>query len=189
MIILEGPDGGGKTTLLNQLVESFPGIAVHPRASTSGPEGGPLKDPDLYTWAHNDVWSWAEQPLSFYDRHPLISEYVYGPSIRGTMDPRFHTTPLRRRLAQRALVIVCLPPLEVVRRSVSAERDMPGVSTHIDIIWHLYASLRATWPVSSGLVLYDWTQTCLPTRNTTLEALRVLIHHHRIEWQELHNGH
>lgn len=184
MIILEGPDGGGKTTLLNQLAGSFPSIARHARASEG--VAGPVKD--LYEWAHEDVWSWMGQPLSFYDRHPLISEYIYGPITRGTMDARFHTTPLRRRFAQRALVIVCLPPLEVVRRSVSAERDMPGVSTHIDPIWHLYASLRATWPVSSGLVFYDWTQTRVPERNSTMDALRTLIHHHRTEWQDLHHG-
>lgn len=154
MIILEGPDGGGKTTLLKELSDHYFSIPVHDRASEG--VSGPVKD--LFTWAHKDIGSWRDKQLHFYDRHPLVSEYIYGPVVRGTMDPRFHTTHLRRRLAQRSLVIVCLPPLDAVRASVSAERDMPGVTTHIDAIWHLYASLRASWPSTSGIVFYDYTE-------------------------------
>jgi hypothetical protein len=154
VIIVEGPDGAGKTTLLHSLMAQYPTIPLHARASEG--VSGPVKE--LYEWGHDDVWSWPEQPLSFYDRHPFVSEYVYGPIIRGSMDPRFHTTPLRRRVASRALLIVCLPPLDAVRASVSAERDMPGVHSHIDAIWHCYASLRATWQSSTGIVFYDWTR-------------------------------
>lgn len=183
MIILEGPDGGGKTTLLERLCKEYPSIARHERAS----EGikGPVAD--LYDWAHNDVWSWHKQPLSFYDRHPLISEYIYGPVVRGGLDARFHTTPLRRRVASRALVIVCLPPLQTVRRSVSADRDMPGVTTHIDTIWHAYASLRATWSCSTNLITYDYTQTRVAS-STDLDGIRAAINSHRTEWESI-NGH
>ncbi len=156
MIVLEGPDGGGKTTLLEQLCEEFPDLVVHPRASSSGPTGGPVAD--LYGWAREDVNSWFDRPLGFYDRHPLVSEYIYGPVCRGRIDPQFHATSLRRDFARRALLVVCLPPLEAVRASVSDDRDMPGVVTGIDAIWTLYASLRACWPVSTGIVHYDWTE-------------------------------
>jgi hypothetical protein len=156
VIVLEGPDGGGKTTLLRQLVSMYPNIPVHSRASSSGVAGGPVAN--LYEWAVLDVQSWRRKPLHFYDRHPFVSEYVYGPTCRGIMDDRFHTTRLRRSFARDALLIVCLPPLEAVRASVSAERDMVGVSTHIDAIWHLYASLRATWTHPAGLLFYDYTR-------------------------------
>lgn len=177
MIILEGPDGGGKTTLLKRLSEFYPSIPVHARAS----EGvdGPVKD--LYEWAHDDVSTWFGQGLHFYDRHPLISEYIYGPLVRGGMDDRFHTTELRRRLARRALVIVCLPPLAVVRRAVSAERDMPGVTTHIDAIWHSYAALRATWPVSTGLIFYDYTGLRL-NYDPSHAGIHAAINSHRADW-------
>lgn len=177
MIILEGPDGGGKTTLLESLIDKFPSIMRHERAS----EGvkGPVAD--LYEWAHRDVHGWHSQTLSFYDRHPLISEYIYGPTIRGTIDARFHGTPLRRTLARRALVIVCLPPLDAVRRAVSAERDMAGVHTHIDTIWTLYASLRAQWPVSPRLLFYDYTERRL--RSDDLSTVHAAIHHHRATWE------
>lgn len=178
VILIEGPDGSGKTTLLKRLADFYPSIAIHARASEG--VNGPVKD--LYEWAHDDVWSWGQQPLSFYDRHPLISEYIYGPIIRGTMDARFHTTPLVRRVAHRALVIVCLPPLGVVRRSVSASRDMPGVTTHIDAIWHLYASLRATWPSSTGLLYYDWTASRAPSRHNDISDIHAAINSHRADW-------
>lgn len=153
MIIVEGPDGGGKTRLLDRLTEHYTSIPVHPRAS----EGvdGPVKD--LFEWAHKDVTTWRDKGLHFYDRHPLISEYIYGPTVRGHVDPRFYTTALRRRLVHRALIIVCLPPLCVVRASVNNERDMPGVMTHIDTIWSLYASLTAQLP-TVGVVRYDFTE-------------------------------
>lgn len=173
MIILEGPDGGGKTTLLKQLREQYPSIPVHARASSSGPDGGPVSD--LYDWAHRDMYSWPKQQLQFYDRHPLVSEYIYGPIIRGTIDKRFHNTPLRRILMRRALTVLCLPPLDAVRASVSASRDMTGVHTHIDAIWTLYASLRAIWPTSVSLALYDYTRH-------DPEHLFPYINHHRTYW-------
>lgn len=156
MIILEGPDGGGKTTLLKELLNLFPEIPVHERASRSGPDGGPVED--LYEWAERDVTSWPKKGVHFYDRHPLVSEYIYGPVIRERMDPRFHTTGLRRRVAHRALTIVCLPPLGAVSASVSAERDMPGVHTRIATIWELYASLTATWSNGATMRRYDYTE-------------------------------
>lgn len=155
MIILEGPDGGGKSTLLEALTLQYPSIPVHARASSSGADGGPVAD--LYDWAAKDVSTWREQGVHFYDRHPLISEYIYGPVVRGTMDPRFLTTGLRRKVQHRALIVMCLPPLDAVRASVSAERDMPGVTTHIDTIWHLYASLRAQLP-GVAVEPYDYTK-------------------------------
>lgn len=179
MIIVEGPDGAGKTTLIKQLMAQYPSIPMHDRASSSGREGGPI--PNLYEWAHADVHSWSDTPLSFYDRHPLISEYIYGPVIRGSVDPRFHGTSLRRHLARRALVIVCLPPLSVVSASLSDERDMPGVTTHIRTIWTLYASLRATWPVASSIVFYDWTHSKLGAAD--LSNVFAAIAHHRNTWE------
>lgn len=178
MIVLEGPDGSGKTTLLKQLAEHYStSLVVHERAS----EGvkGPVDD--LYQWAHDDLYSWLIQPLSLYDRHPLVSEYIYGPVIRGSIDPRFFHSPLRRLFARRALTIVCLPPQDVVRRAVSDERDMPGVSTHIDTIWTLYASLKASWPCATGLLYYDWTEAL----DADLSQIHSHIHHHMKNWEYL----
>lgn len=174
MIIVEGPDGGGKTTLLRNLMQQFPSIPLHERASRSGSEGGPVDH--LYDWAHTDVMSWNAQPLSFYDRHPLISEYIYGPVIRQSIDAKFLDTNLRRLLMRRALVIVCLPPLDAVRRSVSAERDMPGVRTHIDTIWELYASLGAYAPTSFSIRYYDYT------KHNPTDTLYPYIYDHATYW-------
>lgn len=183
MIIVEGPDGAGKSTLVEQLREWYPSMMLAPRASSSGPEGGPV--PDLYEWTHRDVHSWPNRPLSIYDRHPLISEYIYGPVIRGTIDPRFHGTGLHRYMSRRALLVLCLPPLNVVRRSVSAERDMAGVAAHIDTIWTLYASLRATWPDPLSVVRYDYTDTML---DSTMAGVVHRINLHRNDWEREDHG-
>jgi len=172
MIIIEGPDGAGKTTLLNELAAHYTSIPVHERASDG--VNGPVKN--LYRWAERDVGNWTEEPVHFYDRHPFISEYIYGPVVRGTMDPQFHTTHLRRYVARRALTIVCLPPLDIVKLAVSDERDMAGVTTHIDTIWHLYASLPASWASSAGIVVYDWT------RHNAADHIHPHINSHRTHW-------
>lgn len=173
MIIVEGPDGGGKTTLIKQILNQYPSLKRAPRASEG--VAGPVSD--LFDWTSRDVNSWDIRPLSVYDRHPVISEYIYGPIIRESLDERFHTSGLRRRVSRTALVIVCLPPLEVVRASVSDERDMPGVATHIDAIWHLYASLRACWPGWSGLLFHDYTRA-----GGDLSQIFAYINHHREHW-------
>lgn len=174
MIIVEGPDGGGKTTLIERILAQYPRtLQLHARASEG--VSGPV--PDLYEWALKDLNTWGQQPLSVYDRHPLISEYIYGPIVRGVMDPRFHTTSLRRHLARRALVIVCLPSLGAVRASVSDDRDMPGVRTHIDAIWTSYASLGACWPVATGLLYHNYE------RAKDLSQVFAHINYHEAHWR------
>lgn len=171
---MEGPDGGGKSTLIKQIFTQFPTIKRAARASEG--VSGPVDD--LYDWAVHDMAGWWNQPMAIYDRHPLVSEYIYGPICRGTMDPRFHDTGLRRRMARTALVIVCLPPLKVVRSSVSDERDMPGVATHIDAIWHCYASLKSCWAGQSGLLYYDYTKSS----DRDLSQVFAYVNHHRDTW-------
>lgn len=180
MIILEGPDGGGKSILAGQLLDAFPNLEM--RARSIPDKDGPRDGPELFDWAEADVRSWWSARLGIYDRHPLVSEYIYGPIVRGCIrDPRFLTTGLRRRLVANTLLVVCLPHLSVVRASVSDDRDMPGVAAHIDALWHAYASLRATWDRPEGLLIYDYT-TMLPDR------LFPHIRSYCYRWDLVHHG-
>lgn len=117
MLILEGPDGSGKTTLLEVLQEKFR-LPQHERFCTSD---GPFDD--LARLAFKDVQTMITQPLSIYDRHPLLSEYAYASAIperivRGEFLEGWAVSVLQQ-FARESLVILCLPPFKEVLKNVT----------------------------------------------------------------------
>lgn len=152
MIVLEGPDGGGKSTLAKRLVAEF-GLPLHKRASDS--INGPVTD--LFDWAYKDVCTMPDQPLAIYDRHPLLSEYIYGPIVRSALPSGFTTTTahaLIRMMAPRVLVVMCRPLNARLIASVDASRDMPGVTERIEAIATAYDALKMFWP--GQVITYDY---------------------------------
>lgn len=154
-VVVEGPDGGGKTSLVSKLATRL-SLPIHTRASTS--LGGPV--PQVDEWAIRDLRTMNRQPSSVYDRHPAISEPIYGPLVRGKAMGQLSNgemvSRLRTRLMARAFVVWCLPPFGVVQKNVSADRDMPGVVAHLPGIYLAYERLAARWKVNS--FLYDYTR-------------------------------
>lgn len=148
-VILEGPDGGGKTTLIRHFLQK--GMRQHPRASHS--TGGPV--PALDTWVTNHSnpgTGWV------FDRHPLISEPIYGPICRGKVpgqfnDPRWVEEETRRCAADNVLVL-CLPPQAIARENAGKDGQMVGVLDHYDEIYNAY--LRLWWP--GVIIRYDYTR-------------------------------
>lgn len=137
-VIVEGPDGAGKTTLIRDLQDLFPELDLRPRFCTS--EGGPLEGVDLFRAVFTDEH--LKQRHSLYDRHPMFSEYIYSHELGRPIASGFLTPSaqlLSRRLERDALVILCMPPLGAVRDNLSAEEQMPGVTEHIDRIYEAYA--------------------------------------------------
>lgn len=175
-IIIEGPDGAGKTTLLQELHGHFPTMEQHPRFSTS--VGGPIKN--LAEAVYKDTKSKGTHFL--YDRHPVISEYIYTFGTGRELGPAFLTDSMgriRNRVAHNSLVIWCLPPFPEVRRNVAGEIDqMPGVVENIEAIYAMYQMHRIFWPGRS--VLYDYTQSSM-----CWEGLRYALNDTRdILWKE-----
>ena len=152
-IIIEGPDGAGKTTLLSELHHQFPQMEQHPRFCTS--QGGPIKN--LSEAVFKDTHG---KPTHFiYDRHPILSEYVYRLAVDGYIPEAFLSDAMgrvRNRIAYNSLVIFCLPPLSVVKANISDEIDMPGVVDNIEMIYGLYQMHRLMWP--GRHVIFDYTQ-------------------------------
>jgi len=183
MIILEGPDGAGKSTLMDNLLTTINGVEQHERAATS--TGGPVED--IFEWAEEDVITWRKQPFSIYDRHPFISELIYGPTIRNTIDPRFnkaHGVDLRERLYDRALIVLCLPPKEVARDNLGVHDQMSGVEEHFDSLWHQYNNLRITLSRANRRVFwYDYT------RKHDFQKLGIVAQGHQIMWEKKRGYH
>lgn len=182
MIILEGCDGSGKTTLMANLLDQFPGIQEHARASTS--TGGPVDN--IFEWAQHDVETWSKQPLSFYDRHPLISEPIYGAVLRGGYDPRFDRAGkvLTSKLTRNALVVICLPPLGLVKENIQAEAQLEGVDKSIVKLYGKYREkLLASHTLSPATTFhYDYSV------DDDLDDLYVTVEAYYARWNRRMNG-
>lgn len=184
MVIVEGPDGGGKTTLIKRLTKDT-GLPMHARASDS--MTGPVQD--LYEWTDQDISTWQWQPLSIYDRHPLLSEPIYGPTIRGYVRPGFERSNnalpgYRRYLRENALVILCLPPLDVVTENVHAARDMPGVVENIGYIYDCYQMILSLWPVNAHIARYDYTARAQDANG--YDGILASVQDHKYRWKGNH---
>lgn len=153
MIIVEGPDGAGKSTLINHLYTTFKLDVIH----TPGPM------PDLYLWLLEQGLERTrnEKPPKIYDRF-FISETIYGPILRDQVGyPPFFTDFFLRYVLQpiHPLVILCLPTLAIVKDSVMNQPQMAGVIDNIDAIYNAYLDALPLWKRIFGddFITYDWT--------------------------------
>ncbi len=156
-IILEGPDGAGKTTLAADLQAHFPEMEMHPRFCTS--TGGPIEN--LAEAVYRDTRSQASHYI--YDRHPVISDYVYNAAIpERRFSPDFLCSAMghvRERVATHSLTIWCIPPFSVVRDNVARDisEQMPGVWDNLEKIHELYQMHFLMWP--GRKVFFDYTSS------------------------------
>lgn len=162
-VIVEGPDGSGKDTLIKYLLDHMPDHTLHERASTS--LGGPVNN--LAAWVARDIaqMNADTQPASIYNRHPLISELIYS---RYRTDPKKRGFPsaewthmawrnaMRKAASQYALVVFCEPPYHILRRTIldqGPDAHMPGVYENILNIYTDYKT--HLWPGIN--IRYDYT--------------------------------
>lgn len=160
-LIIEGPDGSGKTTLLEKVKANFPEFEQAPRASKS--TEGPVADLQAWcdaitrnTYAHKVPKYWL------MDRHPIISETIYAPSLGRQSRPGFEdpiwTTAQRRFLYVHAFVIFCLPPFVEVEANVldNASQQMPGVTDNIEDLYQRYCTTHRLW--GGPKMMYAYTE-------------------------------
>lgn len=171
-VIVEGPDGGGKTTLL-QYLHTVTNLPIHAKFSTS--LGGPkdslhsLVDADMQSWwnglnadpHYRKDWEPGGVKESYlFDRHPLISEPIYGLHVRKDIQPEFLTEWFASRwrdfLEYDPLVIFCLPPFEAITTNVNPHRDMQGVWANMRRMYDQYTIQALQYPGSS--MVYDYTK-------------------------------
>ena len=156
MIIIEGPDGAGKTTLINQLMAEF-NLDVQPRVV-----GKNTKDlVDLKQWVEGDLEKGFRYTI--FDRYRLISEFIYGPTLRveqkpGFVDVVWSIIQIRKLQQIGPIIIYCLPPLEVVRANVTGDADNTEVAEFIEPLYAGYVH-RIAMDTAAGLnpIIYDYT--------------------------------
>ncbi len=160
MIIVEGPDGAGKTTFVHKMQEAL----RYPVADRVVDKATNALT-DLQEWVENNLYSGFQGVI--FDRHRLISEVIYGPLIRPGQNPDFMnrhwlTRSLQELYRIRPVIIYCLPPRETVHANLTGDDDNAVPAPHIDAIYDLYVArsamdLASAHKYSPFVDVYDYT--------------------------------
>ena len=166
MIIVEGPDGAGKSTLIQTLVKDL-GLPIAPRVVS--------KDAEVLV----DLSQWVDENLNrgfqktIFDRHRLISEPIYGPVLRKQQQPGFTD---RHRMSDwmfrfynlEPILIYCLPPIEVVKKNIEGDVENRVVWDHIEGIYAGYvARASIDFRLAKHVFMYDYTMETMSNHNLT----------------------
>ena len=172
MIVVEGPDGAGKTTLIKEIQE-VTGLEVAPRVVSKDAEAMV----DLVKWTEDNVARGFQNLI--FDRHRLISEPIYGPILREAPQPGFDdlhwfTHQLFAFYLLRPVVIYCLPPFERVWDNVRNDPTNRVVQDKATIrqIYGAYFNKAVTDHVLErmNIWVYDYT-------DQTMDIRPLLFHH------------
>lgn len=160
MIIVEGVDNSGKSTLIKELLEEYPSLQF------GGKPGGPpekIGRDNLYNWWYDVVDSCpTETYKKVYDRF-YFSELVYGPVIRGGVS--FHhdelATIMNKLRIHQPLIIYCNVPINQVYKNFNKREQLKGVKENIHKLKEQYEDVMMTLQEDKKedfrILRYDYT--------------------------------
>ena len=142
MIIVEGPDNSGKTTLISQLAKDLNRVTIKGiRPQTFW---------EIKTWCQViEKFPW---PV-ILDRFPLISEPVYGPIIRGVSLITREEALIELKLLN-PIIIYCRPSLSIIKDFQLPQ--MAGVPNHIDKIVNAYDDWMVQIGRQNTMMVYNY---------------------------------
>lgn len=170
MLIVEGPDGAGKTTLIAELKRYLP-----------WPVAPKVVDKDTQRMVNIEDWVVENLERGYqrtiFDRHRLLSEPIYGPVLRGDhawepmMDGRYEEW-FSRLVNIRPVILYCLPPFEVVKANVENDPDNSVVAPVIAPLYSGYVTQSAMMlETRAPTVIYDYTSDSFDALLATLTRL------------------
>lgn len=134
-VILEGPDGAGKTQLGKVLSNRFPQLELIPGFKHQTQE-------DVYeSWVFQQILYDPVGKVPLHDRF-YYSEIIYGMALRGQVDlmPAAQHR-IERWLRENAFLIFCTLPLPDLQSSAARTLQMEGVIENLPIIHEQYERL------------------------------------------------
>lgn len=150
MIIVEGVDNSGKSTLVDELQERLKIGTISEDKPTGTPE---------QCW--EEALRQLEHRVAIRDRVAVISELVYGPIIRGKSAlGEYHGDALMNLYSKDVLIIYCKPPLNVVLDNQGREQ-MDGVIQNHRALYDRYDRIMTEIKRfgSCQVIEYDWTSS------------------------------
>lgn len=159
MIVLEGPDGAGKSTLAKQLSAAL-NVPIH---HSGGP---PKSEMEIIERQKAMIDNLRNKELMIYDRVPCISDPIYGKYIRGGSPFQGVHDPLARTMRAFLIfpIIYCRPVNQAIFNAMATrveeakaykpEDHKEGVKKHVFEIIAQYDDDIAFYPHWT----YDWTE-------------------------------
>jgi len=147
MIVVEGMDNSGKTTLVSRL-RFATGASVIKSC-------GPQEDyKDLFLWTRQQLERPNTRPLYIYDRFTIISDPIYSSVIRDK-NPFFEHPEgrllIEEFLKQEPLIIYCNPGLERITK-FGKRAQMEGVIENAEELFEKYEEMIRYLRVRGGHV-------------------------------------
>jgi adenylate kinase family enzyme len=138
LVILEGPDGSGKTTLANRLLKG----TKQPTALIKR-SGSPKREETLKVmadWIHEQGPFWPLNVLC--DRHPLISDGIYALAVRkeDTLWTADNVADIILTQGPRVLLVYCRTITSRMFKNSHAEEQMDGVHQRYQELVETYDS-------------------------------------------------
>lgn len=164
IIVVEGVDASGKSTLLENIRAIPKKYFVLMRHSCR-----PLKPADIIRFL-NTI---EENGLTIVaDRHPLISEPIYGPLLRkeNLVEKIFTTEQVNRRLSRTVdRIIYCRPPSSIIHSCLNNRPQLAGIKEKIDLLIDEYDKRMLELDSIVPVRRYDYT--CSPSIPEFLDQL------------------
>jgi hypothetical protein len=159
LIILEGMDGTGKTTLAKTIQSNLPNFQYTHPVPSEGPAG---QTEEYMVTGMLDLFKQVREGADIItDRINLISEEIYGPICRGKSTLRLGNY-LRVKdelfnLIPKPIIIFCRPELPVVLQNLEAENvlQMDGVKENHTALYKAYDRWFGDW-LRKGIVCSNW---------------------------------
>lgn len=148
MILVEGPDNSGKTTLIKELHKLTGWKDVHYIKPSQH-----LSKEDVY---HEGLMQLMPREI-ILDRCFFISENVYGPIVRSNnMLGKYAEPALLHVASSQMLIIYCRPPMEHILGTTKPE--MNGVRENHRAIVNSYDAIMGALSEAGAFVhTHDWT--------------------------------
>lgn len=161
LIIIEGADGSGKSTLIEKARHECSTYFWSLRGMSRPPD-----DFDQIREIHYMLYRAGTGSIPLVcDRHPYISEPVYGPVLRG--ECRIPKKEYHQALDDFAFdtdrIIYCYPPVEVCFSGATKHPQLEGVIPKLQKLRERYEDvLRDLSERGVPILRYDWTNEKQP---------------------------
>lgn len=156
MLIVEGPDGAGKSMLCLALSKTLGwGMAKRVVAKDT------TTKISLKQWTEENVARGFHPTI--FDRHRLISEPIYGSLMRdhatdGFDEPAWLSTMMHSFYNMKPIIIYCMPSLATVKANIAGDKDNAAIAPYIDPIYRLYNARMAVDLATGRAMRYDYTK-------------------------------
>lgn len=184
MIIVEGPDGAGKTTLCKTIADDF-GLEIMDWQVELGISRDDLKKNPTQRYYHALREELQDDGILSDVIHDRLyfSSLVYGPIQQGNNQMSREDQKLIGRvlLAVACPIIICMPPKDVVLANVANENQhqMEGIREQISDIYDSYHELFTSKDdVFPWVMWYDYTGTRAESNFWHYDMLKTRIQHH-----------